>query len=112
DPEVVQMVDQGVDPRDPHWFMAPDEAHFVGVQGDFGFGGAQGPIGSFISSIPGGNFAGLVVDGLDVPPSGLGYVIWAGDVAIGVPLAYAAQLNQTPIVVVDLAVYHSRRDNN
>jgi len=110
DPEVGWMVKQGVDPTDPHWFMAPDEAHFVGLQYNDGLGGAQGPIGSFISSIPGGNFAGLVVDGLDVPPSGLGYVIWAGDVAIGVPLAYAAQLNQTPIVPVDLAVYHSRRD--
>ncbi len=101
------MYQQGVDPTDPHWFMADDEAYFVGRQGEIG------PVGQFIGKyIPGGNFAGLVVDGLDVPPSGLGYVIWAGDVILGVPLAYAAQLNQTPIVVVDLAVHHSRGDDN
>jgi len=96
DPEVAWMVKQGVDPTNPHWFMAGDEAHFIGAQRDFGLGGAQGPILSLIAEyIPGANYAGLVVDGLDVKPSGFkGWIVWGFWVTVGVPTAYTAQVDR------------------
>ncbi len=108
DPEVGNMVKQGVDPTPPHWLMTTDEAHFVGRQFSDGFGGAQGVFGKIGEYVPGANFAGLVVDGLDVPPSGLGYVVWAGYLLMGIPIAYGALLNQMPTMPLELAVSRSR----
>jgi len=96
DPEVDWMVALGVNPTNPHWFMASNEAHFIGEQYSIGLGGAQGPILSFIAEyVPGSNYAGLVVDGLDVNPSGFaGWTRWVVSLVTGVPIAYMAQVDR------------------
>ncbi len=95
DQEVARMDKEGVDPTNPHWFMALYEAHFVGKQNNSGLGGAQGLFGLLGEYIPGANYAGLVVDGLDVNPSGFaGWTRWVVSVVTGVPIASMAQVDQ------------------